>query len=342
MYCSRLDHFLKIETGTKPLFRCCHMVSPPKFDSLEEIEQSTWLKTVKTTLEKDQWPSECIRCQKSEEVGLDSIRTISNRQHEKFIKIREDYLVIDVVADTICNAACPICSEDLSSTIAKLKLIPINQFNGKYYLDQFPKERILQLDLLGGEPGASKRSKNILANLKDYPNLQTIHLSTNGSVKIKELEPILMKGIRVELVISMDGTGSIFEYARFPIKWKTFLSTIKYYCNLREKYSNLSLLLWSSISALCLGDLDNMISFSQLHNIPLNGSAIEFPAPLGITNKNFVTLAAKEKLSNNDNEFIKKILISVATENENDSSLIEFLEQNDSIRKTNFKNIYYA
>lgn len=342
MYCSRLDHFVKIETGTKPMFRCCHMVSPPKFNSLLEIEQSAWLKSVKEQLEQDQWPDECIRCKQSEEVGLDSIRIISNNNHSLFKEIKEDYIIVDVVADTICNAACPICSEDLSSTIAKLKGIPINQFNGEKYLNQIANERILQIDLLGGEPGASRRTKNILNNLADYPNLQTVHLSTNGSVKIRQLETVLEKGIKVELVISMDGTGSVFEYARFPIKWKTFLSTIKYYKDLRKKYSNLSLLLWSSISALCVADLDSMIKFSELEGIPLNGSAIEFPSVLSIRNKNFITDRAKDKLAQVDNDFIQKILKSMVLTNEDNSpALVDFLTENDSIRKTNFRSVYH-
>lgn len=341
MFCSRLDHFVKIEPGSKPMFRCCHMISPPKFNSLEEIETSEWLSSVKEKFKNDIWPTECSRCKESEDIGIDSVRLISNKKHKEFFDIDPNYIVVDVVVDTICNAACPICSEDLSSKIAKLKKIKINPFDGSSILQSIPKERIYQIDILGGEPGASRKSKILLEDIQTFQNLKKLHLSTNGSMKIKEIEVLLKKGISIELVISMDGTEKIFEYARFPIKWNVFVETVKYYKNLQRQYPNLSLLIWSSISSLCVADIPNMIKFSQDVEIPLNGSPIHFPKELSISNKNFLTNHALKTLENCDNDFAKKILKLVSVyEESNDKELIKFLKENDSIRKTNYLEIF--
>lgn len=337
MFCSRLDHFVKIESGTAPLFRCCHMANPPRFNSLVEMENSIWLKEIKSEFEQDRWPLECIRCRESEELGLDSVRTISNLKHAQLSSTRSDYIVADVVVDTVCNAACPICSEDLSSTIAKYKSIPINPFNGLDHLAGIDPDRIVQLDILGGEPGASRRSKQFLDDLVKYKNLQAIHISTNGSMKIHQIESLLKKNIRVDLVISMDGTERIFEYCRFPLKWSKFINSVKYYCDLRDQYSHLSILLWSSISALCINDLPNMLKFAQSMNIPLNGSPVQYPQALSIYKKNFLTKGSKSLLEKSNFDFAKKIANLVETELDNTIELEEFLKLNDSVRNISFK-----
>jgi hypothetical protein len=341
MECFRLNHFLKIEPGIKPLYRCCHMINAPKFDSLKELENSKWLANTKQLMKNNQWPDECLRCKTAEEVGLESVRVISNKNHQTFKKVLDDYLIVDIVVDTICNAACPICSEEVSSKIAKLKSIPIVKFDGLNFLNDVPKHRVIQIDILGGEPGASKKSKKLLTELEQYNNLKVVHISTNGSTKILEIENLLKKGTRVDLVISMDGTKSVFEYSRFPIKWNKFVDTISYYKTLQEKYANLSLLLWTSISALCLEDLSNMLKFSKEIGIPLNGSPVHFPNEISISRKNFLTVKSKEILLQDDSDFIKKIVSLIATDEEDSSTeLLKFLSNNDQIRKTNYKKVF--
>jgi hypothetical protein len=341
MHCVRLDHFLKIETGSSPLVRCCHMANPPRFKTIKEVENSQWISNVKQQLNEGIWPDECIRCKQAEDAGFESVRNISNKAHEQLSKVKDDYMIVDVIVDTICNAACPICSEDLSSTIAKLKQIPINPFDGLSVLEYIDKERIVQLDILGGEPGASKKSKRLLRNLETYTNLQSIHLSTNGSMIIPEIEALLEKGVKVDLVISMDGSKDVFEYCRFPIKWSKFVSTLEAYKKLQEKYQNLSLLLWSAIHALCVADIDNMINFSKEIDIHFNGAPLQYPTALDISKKNFLTLEAKDICKNSQHEFARRLYSLIALdESSNDNEVLNFLAENDSVRKTNYKLLY--
>lgn len=338
MKCSRLDHFAKIETGAVPLTRCCHMANPPRFNTVEEMENSIWLKDITTQLDNDIWPDQCVRCEQAESAGLDSVRTISNAKHNELKAIHSDYLVVDVVVDTICNAACIICSEDLSSTIAKLVNVPINAFEGLSILQTIPRERIVQLDVLGGEPGASKKSQFLLQNLEYFPNLQSVHISTNGSMRIKEIERLLEKGIRVDLVISMDGTKRVFEYCRFPLEWDRFSENMNHYKQLQAQYPNLSLLIWTSISAASVADLPNMLAFAKQLDIPLNGAPVQFPAALSINRTNAVTLKAKQILLDSEYDFANKIAPLVATDAEdNTESLQQFLATNDAIRKIDYR-----
>ena len=73
MYCPRLDHFVRFNpNGT--VSRCGHMIDAPKFDSLESMDNSDWMKAVKASFNEDRWPKECNRCHQTEALNGTSIR----------------------------------------------------------------------------------------------------------------------------------------------------------------------------------------------------------------------------------------------------------------------------
>ena len=307
------------------------MVNEPRFNSLIEMEQSKWLADIKEKLTNDIWPAECVRCKQREDIGEGSMRTMSNDNNEQLSKVNENYLIVDVIIDTICNAACQICSSKVSSTYAKTFDIAVNKFKGLPILQQLPADRIVQLDILGGEPGASKKAKQFMSTLVyQYPNLQTVRINSNGSIIIPEVQSLLDKGVTVDLCFSMDGTTKVFEYCRWPIKWNTFLSTLTYYANLRNKYLNLIVSTWSSFSAFSIADLPYIIIATQDLNVPHGGAGITFPAVIAIQRTNFLTLAAKQILSGTP------LAQLIATDvNDNSAELTAFIKRNDAARGIN-------
>jgi hypothetical protein len=110
---------------------------------------------------------------------------------------------------------------------------------------------------------------------------------------------------------------------------------------LQEKYQNLSLLLWSAIHALCVADIDNMINFSKEIDIHFNGAPLQYPTALDISKKNFLTLRAKDICKNSQHEFSRRLYSLIALdESSNDNEVLNFLAENDSVRKTNYKLLY--
>ena len=91
MYCPRLDHFVRFNhNGT--VSRCGHMVDAPEFNTLEEMDSSLWLLTVKKEFAKDQWPEECLRCQQTELENKSSIRL--NAINFDKLQTKKDYLFV--------------------------------------------------------------------------------------------------------------------------------------------------------------------------------------------------------------------------------------------------------
>ena len=239
MHCPRLNHFTRLmRNGT--VGKCGHMVNGRGFNSFEELEDSEWLKNVKDTMAKDQWPKECVRCEQSEKVKNESVRTNSIQRHKLLKPIRNDYLIVGGVLDNTCNSACQSCNSGLSTKIGALeskKDFPrVDNFE---VFKKLPQERIIEFDVNGGEPTASKNYKKILQDLPE--NVKIVRMNTNGSRMIKELETVLERNIMVIVTMSLDGLGDVHDYTRWPIKWKDYVKTVDAYQQLQKKYRLLQL-----------------------------------------------------------------------------------------------------
>jgi len=272
MHCPRLNHFVRFNfNGT--VSRCGHMVNAPEFNSLEEMESSSWLANIKELMKFDQWPRECVRCQETEpnsirqySIALDSVST------------RSDYLQVGGVLDNLCNAACLTCNQNLSTRIGSLHGRDFPVINNIEQFWKLPQERILHLDINGGEPSYSKNYRQILDNLP--PNLQTLRLNTNASTVLTQLTDIAQRGIEVTVTVSCDGIGPVHDLVRWPIPWEKFYNNLMTYKNMPVKLN-----LWTTVSILNVDDLPNIKAFAQEHSIDHSWAYLKHPAELSVDNQ---------------------------------------------------------
>jgi MoaA/NifB/PqqE/SkfB family radical SAM enzyme len=275
MRCPRLDHFVRFNpNGT--VSRCGHMVNPAQFDSLDEMNNSRWLRKIREQFEQGEWPVECQRCQQVEQESPSSIRI-----HAIAVDAQEtqrDYLQVGGVLDNVCNAACMTCGPDCSTRIGALtgKTFPIIDNSNRFW--DLPQHRIRHLDINGGEPSYSKNYKRLLKNLP--PNLRTLRLNTNGNVVLTELTDIANCGIEVTVTVSCDGIGPVHEFMRWPISWETFYKNLMIY-----KTMPVQLNLWTTVSILNVQDLPNIQQFAKEHGIDHGYSYLKEPKELDVNNK---------------------------------------------------------
>lgn len=272
MHCPRFDHFVRFNSnGT--VSRCGHMVNAPQFDSLASMESSTWLAEIREKMQSNEWPAECVRCQESEP---DSIRQYAINLDQQ--TTQQDYLQIGGVLDNVCNAACLSCNETLSTRIGSLKGSVFPVYNNLERFWNLPQDRIVHLDINGGEPSYSKNYRKLLANLP--PNLKTLRLNTNCSTVLNELLDIVKRGIEVTVTVSCDGIGSVHELTRWPISWQTYYDNLMTY-----KSMPVQLNLWTTVSVLNIDDLPNIQAFAQEHNIDHSWAYLKHPYELSVDNK---------------------------------------------------------
>jgi len=275
MYCPRLDHFVRFNSnGT--VSRCGHMVNAPQFDTLADMESSTWLAKTREKMSVDEWPAECVRCQETEPSSIRQYAINSDQTTQQ-----KDYLQVGGVLDNICNAACLTCNETLSTRIGNLNGAGFPVYNN---LDRFwtlPQERIIHLDINGGEPSYSKNYKKLLANLP--PNLKTLRLNTNCSTVLTELVDIANRGIEITVTVSCDGIGPVHDLVRWPISWQDFYRNLMTY-----KTMPVRLNLWTTVSVLNVDDLPNIQAFAQEHDIDHSWAYLKQPIELRVDNINVV------------------------------------------------------
>ena len=289
MHCPRLDHFVRFNAnGT--VSRCGHMVNAPEFDTLEDLESSVWLAKIREKMQSDKWPAECVRCQETEPNSIRQYAIDLGKQTEQL-----DYLQVGGVLDNVCNAACLSCNETLSTRIGSLNGSGFPVYNN---LDRFwtlPQERIVHLDINGGEPSYSKNYKKLLANLP--PNLKTLRLNTNCSTVLEELIDIASRGIEVTVTVSCDGIGPVHELTRWPILWETFYNNLMQY-----KAMPVKLNLWTTVSILNVDDLANIQEFAYDHGIDHSWAYLKNPIELSVDNHDIVAgeayIAQQKKLRN--------------------------------------------
>lgn len=338
MQCPRLDHFVRLN-HTGKIGKCGHMTQAPEFDSLEDMQVSTWLKEVKKQMENNNWPKECVRCQMTEETSNSSIRLDMIERDRILNSIQKDYLIVGGVLDNICNSACQSCNADLSTKIGSLSNKNYKKINNYDTFFSLPQSRIVEVDVNGGEPTASPNYKRLLKKLPTSTKI--VRINTNGSRVISEIEELLKKEIRVIITLSFDGIGDVHNYTRWPILWKDYKKSVAKYIELRKQYTNLRLNFWTTVSCLNVGDLKNIMDYSKEVNIDHAYGFCIRPSILDIRYINRLTIEAKEKLLSANNNLLSSIGNKCGSLNiDNSIELKNFINSQDALRKISFKDYF--
>lgn len=285
MYCPRLDHFVRFNFDGS-VGRCGHMTNAPNFETLQQMDSSAWLADVRNNMSQDIWPDECGRCKEVESIGNKSVRQQSLDRHAPLLDIRSDYLVLGGVLDNVCNSACQTCNESLSTKLGSLHSKEYIKINNSARIDSLPVERIVQMDINGGEPSASPNYLKLLENLPT--NVKYLRVNTNGSRLITKLSDLVQRGIKVTVTVSLDGIGRRHDYVRWPVKWQDVEQNIQAYQTMGLHELNT----WTTVSALNIGDLKNIFSYAQQHNLKNSWALLENPSLLNVKHSNHLTRQA--------------------------------------------------
>jgi len=337
MHCPRLDHFVRLN-HTGKFGKCGHMTGAREFDSIDEMQDSEWLKDVKNQMSNNVWPKECVRCQMTEKTSNTSVRLDMIERDRILRATQKNYLIVGGVLDNICNSACQSCNADLSTKIGSLSSKNYKKINNYDRFFQLPQGRILEVDVNGGEPTASPNYKRLLKNLPK--SVKIIRINTNGSRVISEIVSLLERGIRVIITLSFDGTGAVHDYARWPIKWTDYKENISKYLELRSQYKDLRLNFWTTVSCLNVGDLDNILQYAADCKIDHSYGFCLKPSAIDIRYKNRLTTNAIQKLSSNKNTLLQSILKNCASLKNNSVELQEFVQSQDRLRQIRFKDYF--
>ena len=238
---------------------CCvsQEKSTKKYYNAQDWYKSDTLQSLRNNLEKGVKDPICVNCWKTEATGKQSQRQVYNKHIGKiledswdknFIKNKKLLDVIenidinnvnsfDLKLGNLCNLKCIMCSPESSSQIlaeAKLNTELQKFHNEDLNLDykwaeteQFKNwcEKFLYksayIKFTGGEPFMNPYLLETLEAIPDEQKKKCIlHFTTNLTKLNYNILSILKKFKETWIAISVEGIGSVLEYARFGHKWQ--------------------------------------------------------------------------------------------------------------------------
>ena len=237
-------------------------------------------------------PDSCSACWKLEEKGIKSDRQYKNESYDFYadIDIRQVFTnckngqfspqIIKLYTSDLCNSACVTCGPKFSTHWQSIEGIPIrlNSISDSV-LDGIDFADIKMLSMLGGEPLYDKKIFNILQRLLDNNNTDCfISFVTNGNVKLtKQQTDLLSKFKNLDICVSIDGIGPVYEYMRYPLKWADVEANIKQFKQF-AKYVSVSYTL-SNVNILYY---DETVAWFKENNLPFNHNLVTTPSYFNI------------------------------------------------------------
>jgi sulfatase maturation enzyme AslB (radical SAM superfamily) len=215
----------------------------------------------------------------------------------------------------VCNSACFSCNEQYSTKIGSLKSKTYFAVDNSDKFWQLPLDRVVHLDINGGEPSASKNYRYLLQNIPT--NIRSIRINTNCSTVIPEISNLLDRRIHVTVTVSLDGIEDVHDYVRWPIKWDKFYKNLMAYNSLGIQELNT----WTTVSALNIGDFDNILKFVKDHNLNHSYALLHDPSVLNVKYTNSKTVPFKDTLPG-----------QIAVDADNQLELDEFITRQNALR----------
>lgn len=234
------------------LVPCCEAQEVPLNNPGESAEQS-WnndnYRELRRALSNNERPERCDVCWHNEDSGI-----VSNRQQwEKdnwqtfgdVISVNEDYSVnnkplwLELKVSNFCNLKCIMCSTHSSyKRVADLDIISKYTTDGYETrllrpttlfetLNQWPDlwQHVHTLQFTGGEPIINKEHYDLLAGIpQEYRKQIKLRYASNLSyIKFKQYDLIKIwsEFQHVNIKVSMDGVGDVYNYIRQDGDWDT-------------------------------------------------------------------------------------------------------------------------
>jgi MoaA/NifB/PqqE/SkfB family radical SAM enzyme len=228
--------------------------------SVNEIFSSKYMVDLREKFRNGEQPAECSTCWIDENNGFKSKRLFTNEiwKHAPFDPMIEPTAPIEfqMIINNSCNLKCRSCTPSHSTQwqIENLKITGDSGYKMPYgqagdddsvlwtkRLEWY--DSVQRLEIVGGEPFYVKQWHQIFEELilTDRAKNISVNLSSNCSLFFGDLLEKMANNFKfVGIGLSVDGTGSEYEYLRNPGNWETVYGNMKKYHDMMKRYTNLN------------------------------------------------------------------------------------------------------
>ena len=252
-------------------------------NTVEDYVNSNFLKDIKTTMLKNEWPEGCIRCRTEEENGIKSKRQLDYERwqtHYDDYDVDKGFITASIGFGNTCNLKCITCNPTSSSRWRK-------EYREIYGVDKPPVETISQaandiyasmpnlihLDVIGGEPLISEPEKQqeLLLRYVETGQAQhmTLHYTTNAQQFPGEIWWDIWRNFaEIDMQLSIDGIGARYDYIRHPACCGVLEENVNQWTQATNEYNNLRLSVSHTLSAYNVYYLDEFFEWCKLFDLP--------------------------------------------------------------------------
>lgn len=288
-----------------------------KDTSIEEAFHSDEMNDIRNQFMKGERPAACNNCWKKEDKNIESMRISVNSKFKDIIP-QLDYKkptikYLDIKYDNKCNLACRMCSFGSSDQHQKEMIIAVednerlpnhmdyalypkdsnykrrmlkrlNKKNDKPFLEEDVIKslpNLVMLKVTGGEPTVNHKFLNAIdyAIEHDYAKNIKLDITTNGTKFNKIFLEKISKFKQIRFRISVDGTGKVYDYIRYPFTWNMFDKSINFMFDYFKKKNILHDKVSVGFSCIAqpynIFDLGNLYNWGynlfKYYNIPIKG-----------------------------------------------------------------------
>ena len=244
-------------------------------DMLEAWNSPTYTKIRQQFLDGER-PDMCVRCFREEDAGIKSARQAANDKwgtdREYPIQATFNIRYVDIRLSNLCNLKCRMCNPYASNMwTAEWPLIgevlSQSEYNRLNNMDWPEREKtwenlyliadtVEEIYLTGGEPTIIKAQHKLLDYFIDRGTAKNIRLkyNTNLTNVPKHLLDRWTHFKRVQLNCSIDATGELDRYIRFPSSWQ----------HIQENFEKIRTLKNCSIEIHCTVQMYNILRLNEL------------------------------------------------------------------------------
>ena len=223
-YCPLIFNQLLVDHHGK-LKHCCHYKTD--FSTYTDLVEDKITSIDKISNNKP--IAGCQVCYTREEQKLPSLRQ-SEIASEKNVSTSELCIEkFDVRLHQKCNLACSMCNEYDSSLWAKMLNVKQNFALNQQTIDLIlePNTKIKKLSFQGGEPFYGKDFTDFIDSIPNKSKIE-LEIFTNGLlIKLEKIKEWINKFKTVQIIVSVDGHGAIYDYIRWPSTWNKFETKIQ-------------------------------------------------------------------------------------------------------------------
>ena len=228
----------------------------------------------------------CIKCYQEEQHGWHSLRQWQNLWYPSEVKqvsVNNPIYHLELRLGNFCNLKCIMCGPDHSSSIAaerhayRERFIQINAPMPQSKMPHYWKEEEFKqfaqtilttharrVNITGGEPFIIPEVVKFLEMLGPRANDIRLSFNTNLTEVGDKLLIALQKFKNIDIMISLEGTGAMNDYVRYPSRWTDIESNIQL---LKRELPQARLEIVHVLQHTSAYALPDLVAFSKLHDL---------------------------------------------------------------------------